>query len=87
MKKLVILTRKGCPYCEELEENIISVICEEPRLAAVEIEIKDENEVKGSDYDHYYAPAFFLDKCRISEGDSGIEAVKNALFAALEDGQ
>lgn len=83
MKELIIVTRTGCPYCEPLKENLSIVLEEHPELSEIKITVLNEDDAEAEQLDHYYAPAFFVNAQRISEGDGSPDAIKNALFKAL----
>ena len=77
-----MIRREGCPYCEEAEKSIAAALEKYPELANIKITKLKAEDKEAENYDFYYAPAFFVGAERISEGESSLEAVLEALRAA-----
>ena len=84
MKELVVLTRKDCPYCASVRDNIKKVLQENPGFSHIAVTVMDEDDPRAENLDHYYAPAFFAGDVRISEGNGGAEAVFSAFETVMK---
>jgi len=76
MKKLYMITRKDCPYCKEAEKNLNMVLRKYPLPRNISLEVMAE---AGEEWDHFYTPAFYLEKEKIAEGEYTEEAILKIL--------
>ena len=87
MKKIIMFILKSCPYCREALRFMEKLAAEDPRYAALDIEIIDERERPdiADAYDYYYVPTYYVGGKKLHEGAATIEAVRRVFDAALEE--
>ncbi len=89
MKKLVMITIPGCPYCAHAKEAIAAL---KQEAAYKDVEVEEVSEVltpelaKPYGHDYYYVPSIFLDKEKLFEAKPGMsyEVIYDAVKAAFE---
>ena len=79
MKTLYMITREDCPYCMEAEKNLHRIMENSPYLCCVRLKILRDVGDPAGEWDHYYTPAFFWDKEKLSEGEYTEEALRRIL--------
>ncbi len=74
--KLFIL--ETCPYCKQVFKWMDELIAENPKYAAIKVEMVNERvspEICNA-HDYYYVPTYFLDGEKVHEGACSKEKVR-----------
>jgi glutaredoxin len=85
MAPLTLFHLERCPYCIEARTYLNELIQEDPRYAAVTIELIEErqNKALADAHDYYLVPTFYLGSTKLFEGIMTKADVRNVLEAAL----
>jgi glutaredoxin len=70
MKKVLMFTMQGCPYCRNAHRWMDELFLEHPEYKAVELEIVDEVKQRelAARYDYYYFPTYYVGGVKVHEG-------------------
>lgn len=76
----------SCPYCRQAEGFLKSLMENEPRYRAIEIERIDETAKPeiAEQYDYWHVPTFYVGNEKLHEGVPTLEKVEAVLKAAIE---
>ena len=85
MAKLTLFHLERCPYCIKARTYLNELRQEDPRYAAVTIELIEErqNKALADAHDYYLVPTFYLGSQKLFEGIMTKADVKAVLEAAL----
>ncbi|MCL2814812.1 MAG: thioredoxin family protein [Oscillospiraceae bacterium] len=86
MKKILMFTMAGCPYCRSARKWMDEILKSDERYKAIPLEIVDENERPdiSAKYDYNYVPTYYLDGKKVHDGAASFEIVKRVFDAALD---
>lgn len=82
MKKILMFTMAGCPFCKRAHRFIEEILRENPQYQQCEIEIVDETRHReyARRFEYYYVPTFYVDGVKVHEG----VASKNTILRVFE---
>jgi glutaredoxin len=85
MAKLTLFHLERCPYCITARKYLAELVQEDPRYAAVTIELIEErqNKALADAHDYYLVPTFYLGSTKLFEGIMTKADVQVVLEAAL----
>ncbi len=85
MKKILMFTMAGCPYCRKARSWMEELLTENPAYGQCEIEIVDETveRERADQYDYYYVPTYYVDGQKVHEGAATREIVQSVFEKAL----
>lgn len=88
MKDLTVVYLNGCPYCAKAKKALENLKSENPRYAAVHVEMVEENEnpARLAGLDYYHVPSLFIGEEKLFEASPGdsYEKIEGAVASALE---
>lgn len=89
MKKILMFTMEGCPYCAEARMYMEELFDKNPKYKELDIEIIDEVEHPdiANEYDYYYVPTYYLDGEKFHEGIPHRQMVADLFEKAYEEEQ
>ena len=86
MKKILMFTMAGCPYCRKARQWMNEVLEEHPEYKEIELEIVDEvvHRKRASQYDYYYVPTYYVGGEKLHEGAASKDIILGVFRAAFE---
>lgn len=87
MKDIKMFMFEACPHCKLARRLMTKLQEEDPRYAALRIEMIDEKKQPeiADQYDYYYVPTYFVDGQKVHEGHAELDDVKKVFDLALAD--
>ena len=85
MKKITVFWFPSCPFCQKALRFADELRAEDPRYAALEVEMIDERKHPeiADKYDYYYVPTYYVGDQKLHEGAAGKDDVRAVFDAAL----